>query len=102
MNRSLVTILALAVLALLLAAGCAPPPVAEAAQSPTATPTPDSEEAAPAQSQDSPASGSPQAALLPAATRPDSNCIACHSNAEQLQLLAEEEEAPPSLSEGSG
>ncbi|NPV68274.1 MAG: hypothetical protein HPY64_14125 [Anaerolineae bacterium] len=101
MNRSRYTVLILAVLALLVAAGCASQR-AEAAQSPTPTPAP-SAEVAPDQAEAAGADqAAPAVALLPAETRPDSNCIACHSDAAQLQLLAEEEEAPPSLSEGSG
>lgn len=44
---------------------------------------------------------SPSMGALPAEP-PANHCLECHSNAERLQQLAEEEEVAPSLSEGSG
>jgi hypothetical protein len=40
--------------------------------------------------------------LLPDAAPPTSNCLDCHSDAELLQALAEEEDVPEVPSEGSG
>ncbi|GAB4574249.1 MAG: hypothetical protein Kow0077_19810 [Anaerolineae bacterium] len=91
----------------LLASGCAPATRAEAAIQATATPAGSEADTPPADSEttEAMANSDPagtELAAMPAQTRPDSNCIACHSNAEQLQLVAEEEEVKESLSEGSG
>lgn len=107
MKRSLLIVLPLLLLLGALAAGCAPTTTVEAALQATYTPAPDSAEMAatvePAAASDTAASEeTTELAMLPEETRPDSECIACHSDAEQLQLLAEEEEVQESLNEGSG
>jgi hypothetical protein len=86
----------------ILAAGRAPSASVEAALQATATPVSDAGEPAPQDSAPQAGDADTELALLPEDTRPDSNCIDCHSNAEQLQLLAEEEEVQESLNEGSG
>lgn len=121
MKRSPLLVTLLLVLLGALVAGCAPTTAVEAALQATNTPAAAEDsaavEAAPAgsdadssdteaESSDTDADSSdtdvPELAMLPEDSRPDSECIECHSNAEQLQLLAEEEEVKASLSEGSG
>lgn len=98
MKRSRLSVLGLLVFAGLLAAGCTAPQ-AQAALQATATPIPD--EGQPAATEVSPAQ--PTATLLPTPTRiPDTSCIDCHSDADLLQELAEEEDVPEAPSEGSG
>ncbi len=95
MKRSLLITLFLLALVGLVAIGYSPESRVEAALQATETPTPVIEEV-PAE-----ADALPVAQPEPAA-QPDSNCIVCHSDAEQLQLVAEEEEVAESLNEGSG
>jgi hypothetical protein len=105
-KRTLIIMPALLILAgLLLAAGCAPPPAAQAALQATATPQAadpgdDTADPAPMMGMDT-ADDAP--VDLPQTTgNQDTYCLDCHSDAEQLQLLAEEEEVAESLNEGSG
>lgn len=96
MNRTLFLLLACGVVLGVLAAGCAPPPSALAALQATAVPEGQATAAASPTPETTPL-------LPPTPTRPpDFNCIDCHSDASQLQLLAEEEDVPEPPSEGSG
>ncbi len=88
---------------MVLAAGCAPGATVQAALQATATPAHSfTEMGVPASTPVVEIFPTP---IMPAITedsRPDAECIACHQDAEQLQLLAEEEEVQESLNEGSG
>jgi hypothetical protein len=102
-KRPLLLILPLLVFLGVLATGCAPAARVEAALQATATPAPYAEETpAPDAAVPAPALEEPQTAALPADLRPDSSCIDCHRDAEQLQLVAEPEVVVESLNEGSG
>lgn len=96
--------LVLVVLLGLLAAGCAPATSVEAALQATETPVvseaPAEQTAGETSGDETPADDETPVAEAPPI--PDANCIACHQDAEQLQLVAEEEEVQESLSEGSG
>jgi len=84
---------------LLAAAGGAPPAPAVAMLQATETPTGEPEATPPG---DSASMDEMPTALPSTLPDPDQYCIDCHTDAEQLQLLAEEEEVVESLSEGSG
>lgn len=105
MKRSLLLVLPLLLLLLVLAAGCAPGASVQAALQATATPAHSfSEMGVPV---NTPGPGedvlpTPEMPVITDASRPDAECIACHQDAEQLQLVAEEEEVQESLNEGSG
>lgn len=85
----------------LFAVGCAPATSVEAALHLQATATPASVDTGSADG--SPADDMPDEQIVAEATLiPDANCITCHQDAAQLQLVAEEEEVKENLSEGSG
>lgn len=105
MKRSLLFFIVVLALAGLLAAGCTPPRAEAMLQ---ATPTAPGE--APADEAASPGDAAPTSApaeemptALPSSlSAPDTACIDCHSDAELLQVLAEEPEVVEAPSEGSG
>lgn len=96
MKASLLYLLGLFALMVLLVAACAPP-LAHAELQATATVTVAATPEAPTEPS-APAEQPP----TPVEEQPDSNCVACHSNQEDLQRLAEQPEETVSLSEGSG
>ncbi|MBN2470849.1 MAG: hypothetical protein JXN59_09005 [Anaerolineae bacterium] len=103
MKRSLLLVLPLLVLLAVLAAGCAPGATVEAALQATATPAHNfAEMGVPVGTPQVEEFPTPVMPVLTDASRPDAECVACHSDADQLQLLAEEEEVQESLNEGSG
>lgn len=96
MKSSLLYLLGLLALMAILVAACAPP-LAHAELQATMTPAVAATSEAPAE----PSAPMEQPPAM-AEEQPDSNCVACHSNQEDLQRLAEQPEETVSLSEGSG
>jgi hypothetical protein len=95
-KASLLYILGLLALTTLLISACAPP-VARAELQATATPIVEATLEPPAEPE-APA----EAPTAMAEEQPDTFCVACHSNQEDLQRLAEQPPETVSLSEGSG
>ena len=103
MNRThyLLPLLLLLMLGLL-AAGCAPPPAAEAALQATETPTAVMGEHSTTLETPVEPGTADEMPVVAATEVVDNYCIECHSDAERLQDLAFVPTPMPSLSEGSG
>ncbi len=112
-RQTLWCLLALGVLAMAMLAGCGPqptpvapvPPTTPAAPKPTdtpvpptATPVPPSPTATPVPPTATPAPPTPTPTSPPSAD----NCVACHTQAETLQALAEEKAVKSAETEGEG